>query len=328
MPKASIIVPIYNVYDYLDKCLDSLVNQTEKDIEIICVNDGSTDNSQEIINKYSSLDERVTSLIKENGGLSDARNHGLVHAESEYVMFIDSDDFCELDMVEECLKALEDHQADMVVFDVNEYFSKTDVRKTNNLPFDQDKIYSLKNNPEILAFCNNAAWNKMYKKSLFTDNDILYPFGYRHQDLGTTPLLILKCEKVIFLNKPLYNYLADRTNNLTTTYDKKIYHICDMVKHVCDYYKYVNEFENYYEELKYLSTINTLYSLKKVRFYTDRDFVFKFIDDAFELLERYFPDYKKFKYNPLHEKVDKLYFNKNLLKMYVTYNLIKKKVGK
>jgi len=325
--KASIIVPIYNVEDYLDKCLTSLVNQSEQEIEILCINDGSTDNSLEVIKKFEALDSRVKGFTKENGGLSDARNYGLKLVKSDYVMFIDSDDFCELDMVELCLKHMKQNDADMCVFNVNNYFQETDTYTTTKLPFQEGVKYQLKENKDMLAYCNNAAWNKMYKVSLFTDHQVEYPFGYRHQDLGTTPILLHYAKSVVFIDKPLYNYLADRTNNLTTTYDKKIYHIIDMVEHVVTFYKENDLFDEYQDELKYLASINVIHSLKKLRFYTDKQFIFKFIDDAFDVLSKHF-DIKNHKYNPIAEKVDHIYFNKFKLKAYITYNLMKMRFRK
>ena len=100
MVKVSVIVPVYNVEPYLDKCLNGLVNQTLKDIEIIVVNDGATDNSQQIIDRYAKQYDNVISLVKQNGGLSDARNYGIPYATGEYIGFIDSDDFMEYDMFE------------------------------------------------------------------------------------------------------------------------------------------------------------------------------------------------------------------------------------
>ena len=106
--KISVIVPVYNVEKYLEKCLDSLVNQTLKDIEIIIVNDGSLDNSQEIIDKYAKKHKTIKSYIKENGGLSDARNYGIKQASGKYISFIDSDDYVKENMYELMYNKLEE----------------------------------------------------------------------------------------------------------------------------------------------------------------------------------------------------------------------------
>ena len=156
MAKIGIVVPIYNVYDYLDRNLESLMKQTYKDIEVLCINDGSTDKSQEIIDKYVNLDSRFKAFIKKNGGLSDARNYGLKYVDSEYVMFIDSDDFVEDTMVEECVTAMDDNHLDMFVFAYNQYYTETDTKEFISLGI-KDGIYSLRDNKEILAKTPNAA---------------------------------------------------------------------------------------------------------------------------------------------------------------------------
>ena len=118
MVKVSVIVPVYNVYDYLGKCLDSLVNQTLKDIEIIVVNDGSPDNSEEIIDIYKKKYKCIKAYKKENGGLSDARNYGIKRAQGEYIAFIDSDDYVDTQMLEKMYQKAKKDNLDIVVCDV------------------------------------------------------------------------------------------------------------------------------------------------------------------------------------------------------------------
>ena len=117
MPKVSVIVPVYNVEEYLERCLDSLVNQTLKDIEIIIVNDGSTDGSKEIIQKYLNKYKNIVYLEKENGGLSSARNYGIPYAKGEYIGFVDSDDYVEITMYENMYNKAIEEKSDMVECD-------------------------------------------------------------------------------------------------------------------------------------------------------------------------------------------------------------------
>ena len=114
--KVSVILPVYNVEKYIRQCLDSIVNQTLKDIQIICVDDGSTDSSPEIIEEYARKDSRVIAIHQENGGAGAARNNGLRHAAGKYLSFLDSDDFFELNMLEEAYNCAEQYGADFVVF--------------------------------------------------------------------------------------------------------------------------------------------------------------------------------------------------------------------
>ncbi|MPN14580.1 hypothetical protein SDC9_161907 [bioreactor metagenome] len=208
---------------------------------------------------------------------------------------------------------------DIVIFDFYQFYTQSEERLWIKNPFLSDMVYNLETTPELLCYVNNAAWNKLYRKKLFTDYNITYPFGYRHQDLGTTPKLLYLAKCIGFVNQPLYNYLIDRPNNLTQQYDRKIYHIIDMNREYLDYYREQKVFSCYYEQLKYLCIINILNSLKKVLNYSDMAFVNQFVDDAFGFMKNYFPDYPTCIYNIYPDKHDRIYLNKILLKMYLCY---------
>lgn len=316
MAKVSIVVPIYNVEKYLHRNLTSLMNQTVSDIEVLCVNDGCTDNSADIIDEFVQKDSRFVRLDKKNGGLSDARNHGMKFASGKYIMFIDSDDFVSEKMVEVCLNRMEKDELDMVVFDYDQYFDVTNTSETITMPFEENRIYSLDNCPELVAYCNNAAWNKMYKFDLFKDYGIEYPFGYRHQDLGTTFRLLTLCQRIGFIHQSLYFYLADRPNNISQMIDKKLYHIVDMCTINIDFYKEKGLFEKHKEELQYLCMINFMVALRKAMRLTDREFVFSFVDQVFDVMEFHFGSLKWKKYSPAESKSDKIYLSRWTTKMY------------
>lgn len=315
MSKLSVIVAIYNVEGYLDKCLSSLVNQiTSTDYEVICVNDGSTDNSRSIIEKYVNNNKNFVLLDKVNGGLSDARNHGLKNTNSEYVSFIDGDDFVSSDYVEKTIRCMEQDNLDMLVFGYYQYYVSSNINEQTNLKI-KDGIYCLKENKDILAFTPNAAWNKVYRRNLFVDNNIEYPFGYRHQDLGTTAKLMCHSKRIGYINEPLYHYLIDRPNNITTQIDRNIYHIIDMAKSIMDYYKELNIFDDYNDEFEYLVKRNFIQSLRKAMKMSDKKFVLKFIDDIFDTLDIYFPK-KNNKYIIAEEKGDSVYLSRFKCKVY------------
>ncbi|MBR3228252.1 MAG: glycosyltransferase [Erysipelotrichaceae bacterium] len=316
MSELTIIVAIYNVEDYLDRCLSSLKEQTAKDYEVFCVNDGSTDGSRDIIMKYVDSDSRFKVLDKKNGGLSDARNYGLERCESEYVGFIDGDDFVEKDYVEKAMTRIKRDGADMLVFAYKQYYLENGTMETSALRI-PDGVYSLKEKKELLAYTPNAAWNKIYRTSLFKDNGIEYPFGYRHQDLGTTAKLMLKSEKISYLNEALYNYLVDRPNNITTQIDKKLYHIIDMSKEIMDYYKKEGVYDEYIDEFEYLIRRNFIQSLRKAVLLKDRDFVNGFIDDIFKVINDYFKN-ASHKYELVEEGGDDVYLSKLKCKAYYT----------
>ena len=313
MNTISIIVAIYNVEDYLDKCLKSIKYQTFSNYVCYCVNDGSTDGSESIINRYLD-DPRFIILDKSNGGLSDARNYGLKYVDTEYVMFVDGDDYLEKNLLQEAMNRLNDSNADLFVFGYNQaYLSNNKIERIDlNI---ENGIYSLKEKRELLAFTPNAAWNKIYKTSLFKNNNIEYPFGYRHQDLGTTGKLLLKANKIEYYSEPLYNYIIDRPNNITSQVDNKLYHIIDMCKEIIDYYKKENIFNEYKQELEYLVKANCIQSLRKAMNIKDKKFVYKFIDDIFELFDTYFID-AKHTYYDYFDKHDKVYLSKIKCKLY------------
>lgn len=322
METITLVVPIYNVEAYLDRCLASIQTQSFTDFIVLCINDGSTDKSQTIINRYLK-DPRFFSYTKENGGLSDARNYGLKRVKTPYVAFIDSDDYLEPDYLELGLQRMMKDDLDLVVMDYYQSFDTKNLKEEIHLPFNESTLYSLATHPELLAYMNNAAWNKLYKTQLFKDHGLEYPFGYRHQDLGTTFRYLYFCKRVGFIQRPLYNYLADRPNNLTQQVDLKIDHILAMIQINLDFYKSQNAFEDNKEALKYLSGINLLSSLRKLPRLTDQDFVFSFIDTSFNLMKQDFPDFPKCDYPLRKEAHAFIYLHPNLLKWYYRYTRLR-----
>ena len=230
MPKISVIVAVYNLEQYLDRCIQSVLKQTYTDFELILVNDGSKDSSLDICLKYEKQDDRIIVLDKENGGLSDARNKGLEIATGEYIEFIDGDDFIEENLLELCINKLEETKADIVMFDVYQYYTETNTKEIISNPFDENKIYNLENNHELLTSIMNCAWNKLYRRSLFLENAIQYPKGYYYEDLGTTYRLVARANKIAFVNTPLYNYLQDRPGNITSSFNRKTFDVIDMIQ--------------------------------------------------------------------------------------------------
>ena len=198
MIKVSVIVPVYNVEDYLARCLDSLVNQTLKEIEIIVVNDGSPDNSQKIIDKYAKKNLNIKAYKKENGGLSDTRNYGIKKANGEYIAFIDSDDFVDKTMLEKMYQKAINDDADIVVCNsINLYDDNTKVEVKSNLNYSDDEI----RNYLISA---PMACTRIYKRELF--NNFEFKKGIYYEDLELTPKLVNYTKKIAFLDEGLYYY--------------------------------------------------------------------------------------------------------------------------
>lgn len=319
MPKVSVVVAIYNVEKYVSKCIESILKQTFTDFELLLVNDGSKDSSLSILKEYASKDNRIQIIDKENGGLSDARNVGMQKAQGKYIYFVDGDDFIEDTLLEKCVKKLEETDSDMVMFDIYQYYLETGKKEVIRNPFDESKIYSIEDTPTLITKIKNCAWNKMYKLSLFKDNDIEYPWGYYYEDLGTTYRLLARCKKIAFISEPLYDYLQDRPGNITHQFSFSVYHVLDMVKITLDDYKKLGIYEKYYEELKYLGCINIIECLKKTRNVDDEKMTDKFIQVCFWFIHQNWPEYPKCKYAIKREKYDWIYMNPKLLKLYLKY---------
>ena len=247
LPRISVIVPVYNTKDYLFDCLSSLKNQTYKNLEILLIDDGSTDDSLKIIQKYQKLDSRARVLKKKNGGLSSARNLGLDHANGEYIFFLDSDDYLENDAIEYL------------------YFL---IKKTNS-PLSMCSHYERKGNDKLKDFNNGggyksqkltvetaldrmlneqgftmSAWGKLYKTDLFKKHKSLekirFPESKLHEDVGTTYKLLLrvnelnKNSRIVFGEKPKYIYNIRKTSITNQGFNNKKLELITQTDEMCD----------------------------------------------------------------------------------------------
>ena len=200
----SIIVPVYNVKDYLTRCISSLLQQTYSKLEIILVDDGSTDDSGKICDQYAFVDKRIKVFHKENGGLSDARNYGINKSSGKYLSFIDSDDYVAPNYIEILYELIKNESVDISIcgcqYSFDEYFNKTLVKK------DDEKSFS---SYEAIIECLNirlrqSAWGKLYKRELF--DSIRFPVGKLYEDLAVVYDLLLKCKRVAYVDAPAYYY--------------------------------------------------------------------------------------------------------------------------
>ena len=220
--KITVILPVYNVAEYLPRCLDSIDRQTCRSFRLIAVNDGATDNSPEILRDFAADHPYVTIIDQENQGLSAARNTGLAAADTEYVSFIDSDDFVEPTFLEELLAACEEHDADIACCFPCYYY--VDSGRKAPHPFRCSGVFS---RDEILrkllqdTQVQSYAWNKLYRRRLFTENDILYP-KMAFEDMSTTLRLFQKTKRVAVIDRSLYYYVQRKTSILKTPNPKKI----------------------------------------------------------------------------------------------------------
>lgn len=245
----SVIVPVYNVEKYLDECLSSLVNQTLSELEIIVVNDGTKDNSQSIIDHYvKQYPNKVVSLIKENGGLGDARNYGIPYAKGEYIGFVDSDDIVHLEMYEKMFNKAKLEDSDLVLCDL-EYFYETSSEKMVKEGLVQ--IENIDVNKTVFL-SPLFAWNKLYRKSLFIESGLKYPVGLWYEDIPVTVPFFTLAKKISYVHETLIYYRQRSTSIMGSVDNPKVKDIFDIM-HLClNYFKDHNLLETYHDELEFL----------------------------------------------------------------------------
>ena len=285
MPKVSVIVPIYNVEKYLEKCINSLLSQTLEDIQIILVNDGSKDNSGNIAKEYEKNNkDRVIYVEKENGGLSDARNYGLKYATGDFIAFLDSDDYIEKNAYEKMYNKAIEENADYVECDfLWEFPNKIRV----------DKQYPYKNKKEMLSFVRVVAWNKLIKRQLITDNNLEFPKGLRYEDIEFTYKLIPFLNKFAYVDNPFIHYVQ-REGSIANVQNERTAEIFTVLDNVIEFYKKNNIYEKYRDELEYNYARYLLCSsLKRMCKIKDKTIREKLLTESWERLNLNFPNWKE-----------------------------------
>lgn len=217
----SVIVPIYNVEKYLIRCIDSILNQTYKNIEIILIDDGSPDKCPEICDEYLKKDQRIKVIHKKNGGLSDARNAGMEIAKGDYISFVDSDDYIYEEMYENLINLMDIYKVDIASCSVQKFYEDENINLNYNKKYDI-KIYS---NEEALKSLieeqdiKQTVWNKIYKRHII--NDIKFEVGKIHEDEYWTYQIIGNANNIAYINKPMYYYLQRKDSIMGKEYSEK-----------------------------------------------------------------------------------------------------------
>lgn len=240
----SIIIPVYKVEEYIDKCIKSILNQTYSNIEVILIDDGSPDNCPQICDNYALKDERIKVIHKINGGLSDARNAGLHFANGEYVLFVDSDDYVEIDACEQFINCLNNENPDIITGSAIQIKYGNKIIKMNYKKNCTNKIISgeeyllMRMQDEIL---NMAVWLNLYRRQFLINNNLFFVKGRLHEDEQWTPRVLLKAKKVKETNICFYNYMI-RNDSITQVKDK--------TKNAIDQIQTVNELTKIYTSLE------------------------------------------------------------------------------
>ena len=312
MPKVSVIVPVYNVEKYIEKCLDTLVSQTLDDIEIILVNDGSTDSSKEKIQAYINQYSNIKYLEKENGGLSSARNFGIDKCTGEYITFLDADDYLEKNMYEDMYTVAKQNDSDMVECDfIWEY--------PNKRKMDKGIIYN--NKKEAIEKARVVAWNKLIKREILEKEKIIFPEGLRYEDVEFFYKLVPYLNKISFVKKYLVHYVQ-REDSIANTQDIRTKEIFNVLDNVLLYYRKEEIYDNYKEELEYIYVrfllCSSLKRMCKIKNSKQRN---EALNETWENINSKFPNWKK---NSILKKksLKNLYIKSNNYLMFKIYCII------
>lgn len=290
--KVSVIIPVYNVEKYIDKCLDSLVHQTLEEIEIIVVNDGSPDNSQKIIDKYvKKYPKKVKSFIKKNGGQGSARNFGLKKASGEYIGFVDSDDFVELNMFEVMYEKAISNQYDIVI--CNDYLVYEDGRRKEEVNYDSNI-----DNFDNAFFGKLAVWNKIYKRDLILNHHISFKEKVWYEDLAFSLKTFVWASKIGYVDDCLYDYLLREGSTMNNSNVERNLELLDAFDDIIYYLKENNIYEKYYSKLEYVA-INHIYLASIVRVLrctVSKKVKMEVIDKLISYFKSHFPNYQDNEY--------------------------------
>ena len=316
--KLSIIVPVYGVEKYIDKCLNSLVKQSLKEIEIIVVNDGTKDNSQKIIDKYvKKYPDKIKSYIKENGGQGSARNYGLEKANGEYIGYVDSDDFVEKDMYKKLYNKAKENNYDIVVcgnYNVSEDYQNKNIDTfINNYNTDLENIF----------FGKMAVWNKIYKRDILIKNKLEFKEKVWYEDLAFTLKAIMNSNTFAFIDEPLYDYLIREGSTMNNSNVQRNLEILDAFNDILSYIQH-NKKEEYFSKIEFLA-IDHIYISAIVRVLkaeADDKVKRETINKLVDYINKKFPNYKNNKYINTLSKNRKIIYKLINIKMYGLINLI------
>lgn len=235
----SVIVPIYNVDDYLDECLSSIINQTYEDIEVLCINDCTLDNSINIVKKYMRLDKRVHLINhRQNRGLGGARNTGIENARGEYIAFVDSDDILDLTMLEKMERAITQENVEAVICGIRRFIDNQEIARLSTfhcLPNPKTGVYGIEQHKERLVNIWPSAPNKLYKTSIIREHNLKYQEKLLYEDHFFYYSYFTYVKRFYFINEPLYSYRAARAGSITSTLtgrENEVYTVLESLKDI------------------------------------------------------------------------------------------------
>lgn len=280
----SIIIPCYNAEKTIKKCLDSVINQTYKNIEIIVINDGSVDRTNEIIKPFL-IDERIKYYNRTNHGIGKTRNFGIKEASGKYITFLDSDDYLVENAIEKFYEIAEKNNLDLVISDYYKVKEKQEYEKIKSFP-----VIDIKNNPNLILDVNLAPWNKLYKTDLI--KGIYFEENLKYEDAPFVIKSMLEAKKIGKLNEPTHYYVVNPESE-TTIRDEKIFDIFKILDIIGDYVKKYKFLTNIYKRLVVRIICN--YNIQQ-RYQKKIKLSNRFIDEGFKYMKKIDNDYKNNEY--------------------------------
>lgn len=311
MTKVSVIIPVYNAEKTIEKCINSLLNQTFEDYELIIINDGSKDNTKILLEKFKD-DNKVIIINKENEGIGKTRNLGIKKAKGEYITFVDSDDYVDKKMIEKYYNFAYKNNLDLVT----STYTKVINGKLVSWPGIKFDISNLKQNPRILNFVEYGPCAKLYKRQMIIDNNIFFVENKKYEDIPFVCKALLKSEFIGYLDESYYYYVINN-NSETTTMDKRVFDILDILKIInSDYEK-----EDYIkDEVEFLIIDKVTTYMLQQRNQKDKKLMSDFINEGYNFLNNNIKNWKQNKYYKKTNLFKKLIKNhKKVLKMYCSF---------
>jgi hypothetical protein len=291
VPKVSVVMPVYNTEKYLRRSLEALVNQTLKDIEIIAINDGSTDSSLSILKEYASQYPNIRVISKENGGQATARNMGIMECNGDYIGFADSDDYVDTTMFEKMYALAVSKNCDMVECYFHYIMENKDGRVTNLKP--RGNVREYKDQQDMLINPQVSPWNKLYRREVLHRAGIHFPEGLIYEDTAFYIKTIPYVKKAAYLDEQLVYYFLRGTSTMNSNKSQRVGDIFPVLEDILQFYDNYGFYEEYRCELEYFCVkIALCSSLSRIGRVTDKALEDKLLDQTFEFINKYFPDYK------------------------------------
>lgn len=287
----SVIIPVYNVEKYIDRCIESVVNQTFADFEVVLIDDGSTDCSGIKCLEWEKTDSRIHVVQQQNKGLGPTRNLGVQLAKYEYITFLDSDDWWDVHYLEKMMQPILENDVDIVCCDIHycERDAKGDLDDNiSELRIPANKILFTSDNIELINTARTFMWGKIYKKKLFVDNRIVQP-AHAYEDVPITPLIIAKATNIYRVGFPLYYYYRKRQGSLANSVDS----LMDMEKSIEELianFKQEDIFELYQEQLKKMVYSQVRFIINKAQLLCEEKEKSKLEKIYSDLLKKFFPE--------------------------------------